>query len=134
MSKRGNSYTKLTESGAFIRTVIRKDGKRHQNTKRITKNQKKVVLGFIGEFEVYVYPYDYPETVFIGKFPVSTSIDKTNVHSILGVYNRIRWFIDGEAFREVESKKGVQRLRQHIVSSYDEGLKTRTSSKRAGKI
>jgi hypothetical protein len=99
------TITKTTESGAFIRTTIRRGKQRTQTTKRIKPNMKKVILGSIGDFEVYVYPFDYPDKVFIGKFPVSTFLDKTGLAGVQGIINISRWFLDGKALNELSAKE-----------------------------
>jgi hypothetical protein len=83
---------------------------------------KKVVLGHAGEFEVYVYPFDYPDKVFMGKFPTSTMFDSTNVKQILGVYNQMRWFLTGQAFTEPLKSKASNARRRAIVSAYNLAL------------
>jgi len=125
------STTRTTETGAFIRVVVRKGTRRRQQTLRIKKNQKKVVLGFIGEFEVYVYPYDYPDTVFIGEFPVSTIIDSTNANMLLGVYNKIRSYLRGNYFSEPKRGKGANARRRTIKQAYNLGLKEERGKKQA---
>lgn len=112
------STTKTTESGAFIRTVIRTGKKRKQKTKRFRKSQKKVILGHIGDFEVYIYPYDYPDCVFFGKFPVSTYINKVNFKDLFGLFNRIRWFLNGDWQIKPKNEKGKKSLRDNIASAY----------------
>ena len=119
MSQSKETITKTTESGAFIRTKIRYGNKTKTETLRIKPNQKKVVLGHVGEFEVYVYPFDFPDKVFLGKFPVSTALNSTDVKNILGVYNQMRWFLAGNAFIEPNSRKGANSRRRAIVSAYD---------------
>jgi hypothetical protein len=125
------SVTKTVESGAFIRTTWRKGKKKHQDTVKIKVNQKKVVLGFIGDFEMYVYPFDYPDTVFLGKFPVSTQIKSTNVKEVLGAYNQMRWFLANGAFSKDGKRKGVNARRRTIQSAYNSGVLELRSKKRA---
>jgi len=116
------STTITTESGAFIRKTIRKGTKRRQKTIRITKNQKKVVLGFIGEFEVYVYPYDYPDTVFIGKFPISTKITSGHENGLLSVAQTVRHYLRGDYFNEPNWRKGSNSRKRAIRKAYNTGL------------
>ena len=117
------SITKTTESGAFIRTVTRKGKRRKQETKRIQKNDKKVTLGFIGEFEVYAYPYDFPDTVFVGKFPVSTSISKGQEGQIYSIANIIRHYLEGNYFNKPNWRKGANSRRRAIQKAYNRALK-----------
>jgi len=121
------SITRTIETGAFYRTIIRKGKKRRQKTLRMKKNDLKVVLGHIGEFEVYVFPYLYPDRVFIGKFPVNTQITLGNLQNLLGVYNRIRWYLKGEPFRKPRGNpnfntKKSNLTRERIKSAYNKGL------------
>lgn len=116
------SWTKTVESGAFIRTTYRKGNKRKTETKKMSKNDKKVVLGRIGDFEVYVYPFDYPDTVFIGTFPVSTKLDTFCINQLFTAYNRARWFLNGEWQNEPQSSKAAKIARQRIVSAYNQAL------------
>jgi len=116
------SMTKTVESGAFIRTVWRKGKKRRQESLRIKPNYKKVILGGFGEFEVYVYPFDYPDKVFIGKFPVSTYLVMSDVKKLMGLTATMRWFLDGKAFNEDGWRKGVNSRRRAIQNSYNLAL------------
>jgi hypothetical protein len=116
------SVTRTTESGAFIRTIIRKGKKRHQDTKRVKKSDKKVTLGWIGEFEVYVYPYDFPDTVFIGKFPVSTQIQKGTENGILNVAQKIRHYLEGAYFNKPNWRKGANARKRAVKQAYNKGL------------
>lgn len=124
------SVTKTTESGAFIRTTIRKGKKRRQKTKRIKKSDKKVVLGYIGEFEVYVYPYDFPDTVFVGKFPISTQLESGDERKLTGVTNKIRAYFRGDYFSEPKRSKGANARRRTIQRAYNQGLKEKTGAKK----
>jgi hypothetical protein len=122
MLDNSDSITRTTESGAFIRTTIRKGKKRHQDTKRIKKNDKKVILGNVGDFEVYVYPYDFPDTVFIGTFPVSTQISTENVNQLIGAYNRAKAYLEGNYFNKPNWRKATNSRRRAIKKAYNMGL------------
>ena len=120
-----DSITKTTESGAFIRTTIRKGKRRKQKTIRIKPNQEKVVLGHLGDFEVYAYPYDFPDRVFIGSFPVSTQIE--DYREVLSIGQRIRHYLDGDYLQNKRKKqKGAKVRTEAIVQAYNLGLKRRT--------
>jgi hypothetical protein len=125
------SVTKTTESGAFIRTTYREGKKRRQETVRIEKNTKKVVLGHLGEFEVYVYPFDFPDKVFIGKFPVSTYITLSDVKGAMGIINISKWFLEGKAFDKPTWRKAANSRRRAIQTAYDQALNELTSKKKA---
>lgn len=129
MTEKHASITRTTESGAFIRTIVRKGGKRRQKTVRIKKNQKKVVLGHIGDFEVYTYPYDFPDTVFVGKFPVSTKIEKGQERAILSVAQKIRHYLEGAYFNKPNWRKGANARKRAIRKSYNLGLEEQRRKK-----
>lgn len=119
----GLSITKTTETGAFIRTTIKdKNGKKHQTTQKFKPNDEKVILGMIGEFEVYAYPYRFPDKIFIGRFPTNTTIDLISSRCILSAYNKIRWFLKGDWQNKPKTTIRTQMRRQHIVSAYNNGL------------
>jgi len=123
--------TKTVESGIFIRTKWVKNGKKHQRTLKIKQNKKKVVLGFIGDFELYAYPFDFPDKVFLGKFPNSVIIDSTNVNSLLGAYNKTKWFLSNQAFSKPTNRKGANMRRQQIINAYEIGRIEKTRPKQA---
>jgi hypothetical protein len=125
--------SKTVESGAFIRTVWRHNGKRNQKTQRMTKSLEKVVLGNIGDFEVYVYPYKFPDSVFIGAYPVSTTITPTNVGEMVAAYNKARWFLKGEWQNEPKWRIATKSRQRAIVTAYNNGLMALKTSKRGGK-
>lgn len=125
------SMTKTTESGAFIRTTIRHNNKRKTKTERFKKNDKKVVLGFIGDFEVYAYPYDFPDRVFIGKFPVSTQLENANINTLFSVFNRARAFLNGDYFNKPNSRKAANSRRQQVQTAYNLGLNDQRSKQHA---
>ena len=129
MSHSYDSITTTTESGAFIRTVTRKGKRRKQKTIRIKKNDKKVTLGYIGEFEVYIYPYNYPDTVFVGTFPISTILDSGNINQLLGVYNKIKSYLAGYYFNKPNTRKGANSRRRKIKMAYNTGLLEERSKK-----
>lgn len=116
------SYTKTVESGAFIRTKIRKGRKTKTKTKRMQKNDKKVILGHIGDFELYAYPFQYPDVVFIGQFPVSTCIDNANINQLISCYNKARAYLAGNYFSEPNFRKGANSRRRDIQRAYNCGL------------
>jgi hypothetical protein len=87
------------------------------------KNDKKVVLGHLGEFEVYIYPYDYPDTVFIGKFPVSTQIESDAWRNILKVAMRIKAYSENQYYKKDGWRKEANARRRDIKKAYNLGLK-----------
>lgn len=122
-------YTKTVESGAFIRTRYRIGDKRKVKTEKFTKNQKKAIFGHIGDFEVYTYPYDYPDTVFIGTFPISTKIDSSNVNQLIRAYNMAKAYLSGNYFSKPNSGKGANSRRQLIQRAYNQGLEEQRGKK-----
>ena len=116
------SFTKTVESGAFIRTTLRRGSKRKQETKRFKPNDAKVVIGHLGDFEVYIYPYSFPDTVFIGSFPVSTELTANTLPEMLSIYNKARWFLQGFWQTEPEKSKAAKGRRQRILLAYNAGL------------
>jgi len=127
------STTITTESGAFIRKTVRKGKKRRQKTVRMTKNQKKVILCKIGDFEVYVYPYDYPDTVFMGEFPVSTQIERGTEPQFFRAYNLIRAYFSEAYFNNDGKRKATNARRRTIQKAYNLGLKDKTEAKKPHK-
>lgn len=125
------SITKTVETGAFIRTTYRKGKRRKQHTERVKPNMKKVILGSIGDFEVYVYPFDYPDKVFIGKFPTSTYISMSGVRDLTGLANIMRWYLNGEAFSKENWRKAANSRKRAIQKSYNLALNELRSSENA---
>lgn len=130
LSQSPKSVTRYTESGAFIRTIIRSGKKRKQQTRKFKKNDKKVILGHIGDFEVYCYPYDYPDTVFIGAFPVSTQLDNSNINGLIAAYNKARSFLNGNYFNKPNWRKGANSRRRDIKRAYNLGLNEQRSKEK----
>jgi hypothetical protein len=124
-------FSKKTESGFFSRTTIRKDGKSHTETIKFKPNQKKVILGFLGELEVYVYPFDFPDKVFLGKFPLNTEFDSTNVQTLLGAYNKVKWFLAGQWQKKPKTTIRTQMRRQRISTAYNLGLSDKLTTNSA---
>lgn len=128
-SKKQTTWSKTVESGAFIRTTYRKGNKRKTKTKKFTKNEKKVILARLGEYELYCYPFDYPDTVFLGKYPVSIQLDSFNIGGLFTCYNRARWFLNGEWQNEHQQTKQAKNARQSIVSAYNRALNEKRTKK-----
>ena len=122
---RGN-LVRTVETGTFIRTKLRKGNKTKTETRILQPNKQKYVLCKVGDFELYVYPFDYPDKVFLGKYPKSTEITKTNVNMLLGAYNQACWFLANRAFSKPTRNEGANSRRQAIVNAYNERLKQQT--------
>ena len=127
------SVTKTVESGAFIRTTIRCDDKRRTTTRRMTKSLEKVIIGHVGDFEVYVYPYKFPDTVFIGAYPVSTQISSDNVRELISAYHKARWFLNGYWQNKPNWRIGPNSRKRDIKTAYDNGLNAMKASNNARK-
>ncbi len=94
------------------------------------KNPKKVILDTIGDFQLYVYPYEYPDKVFFGCYPKSVSLDRNEIKKFLSLFNRARWFLKEFWTEKREPRtKGAKRLREYIRKSYAEGLLEQQSKK-----
>lgn len=119
--KKSRTITK--ERGYFTRTKIRIGKKRRQKTEYIDTSKKKVVLAKIGDLEFYTYPFDYPDTVFAGIFPMSTQLSKADVRTLFGVCNKLRWYFNNEWENEPGRSKGANALRRAIEQAYDSGWK-----------
>jgi hypothetical protein len=129
MASQEESITRTTESGAFIRTIVRKGKRRKIETKRLKKIDKKVILGHLGEFEVYIYPYDFPDTVFIGSFPVSTQIDTSSFNQLIACYNKIRAYFRGDYYNKDGRVKEANSRRHTIQRAYNTGLDEKKKAK-----
>jgi len=88
------------------------------------QNDKKVILGHLGDFEVYVYPYDFPDTVFIGAYPVSTQITTGNIGEVMAAYSRASWFLAGNWQNKPNWRIGPNSRRRACEKAYNSGLET----------
>jgi hypothetical protein len=113
------SVTKRVESGTFTRTIIRRDGRKTVKTTLIKPNKKKVIIGHLGDMEVYVYPFEFPNRVFIGKFPYSTSLDRQDAAKMFGLAHTMMWFLNEEPYKKVKRRKAPRMLSERIVSAYN---------------
>ena len=121
---KNESETVIEESGVFKRTYHRKGKKKRVKTERQKKNPLKVTIGKIGELEVYVYPYEYPEKVFLGQYPQFTMVlSKDDLPRWFSTYNILRWYFNGEWQNKRKQTKQAKRARQAIVLAYNLGLK-----------
>lgn len=80
---------------------------------------------------MYVYPYDYPDKVFIGKFPVSTQIDTSTVNQLISIYNKTKWYLKNEGFNKPKKLKAPNARRRAIVSAYNLALNSQRTQKTA---
>ena len=121
--KKQESETIIKEHGVYKRTLYRKGRKRRQRTQRLKKNPEKVVIGKIGELEVYVYPYNFPDKVFLGQYPNFTmTLTKQDIPKLFCIYNISRWYFNGEWQNEPKKSKPAKRLRKLLILAYKTGL------------
>lgn len=103
-----------------------KKGKKiHQKLQRQVSNRKKVTLCSIGNLEFYVYPYEYPDKIFMGIYPQSQTIGSFDLKKFWGIFNRLRWFLNGEWQKpqiKHKNSKEANILRRRIVSAYNLAL------------
>lgn len=133
------SETVITETGVFQRKYWRKGKKKRQKTQRLRKNPLKVVLGKIGDLEVYVYPYQFPDKIFLGHYPDFTMVlGKEDLGKIWGMLNKMRWYLNGEwstkerkryGISEVIRTKQAKRARVAMVRAYNLGLSRQKKAK-----
>ena len=131
----GETRTQITEHGVFKRVYTRVGKKKRVETQRLKKNPKKVRLGKIGDLEIYVFPYDYPDRVFLGKYPeFKMSIDMHQLGQWFSMYNVMSWFLSGSWEKEVKKptrkQKRSNRTRQRILTAYNLGLEELKSKKK----
>jgi hypothetical protein len=135
LPRRKLALKKEVEMGKFFRVKYYKDGKTKQKTVKTVGNPLKVTLGKIGDLEFYVYPYDYPETVFLGIYPISVELDEKDYRKLFGILNRVRWFLRGE-WQKTPKKASFGMFmgntpRQSIVRAYNLGLNEKRRTKNA---
>lgn len=110
------------EYGYFQRIKTRRGTKKRQKTIRLKNNPEKVVIDRIGDLEFYVYPYSFPDRLFIGIYPMSTSIEIEDFKRLFGIMNKIRWYLEEDWVNKPKTEKGAKFLRKRIVKAYNIGL------------
>ena len=113
--------TIIKEHG-FRRLILRKGKVKRQKTEIIEKNPLKVTLDKIGDMELYCYPFDYPEHVFLGFRGTSQTLNKYQVRQLFKVYNIAKWFLNSEWQHKTKSKRTTKRRRE-IEKAFNLGLK-----------
>jgi hypothetical protein len=93
-----------------------------QKTVYYGKNPKKVVLAELNGLQVYVYPYDFPEKVFIALGGNNIQISKYEVNKLLFIFNRSKWYLNG-GLKMALSGKSRSRLGDFLKTAYNQGLK-----------
>ncbi|MDI6905676.1 MAG: hypothetical protein QMD13_09390 [Candidatus Bathyarchaeia archaeon] len=123
MKGKHESETVIIEKGGFERYYYRKGKKaKHKTVRHKSKNPEKVTLANIGNLELYVYPYQHPDKVFIGVYPYSQTLSKSEVSALLGFYNKARWFLQEKWTKKAHFTKRAKIDSTLIQKAYGEGL------------
>lgn len=126
-----SSETVIEEHGTFKRTYRRKGAKKKVKTERKKKNPEKVVLAKMGDLELYVYPYSYPDKIFIGSYPKFTQVlEMSDLPKFFVFFNRAKWFLNGEWQKGYISAKGLKIPRHRIVRAYNYALDKQKKAKK----
>ena len=120
--RKRDSTTITREYGYFSRIKTRKGKKRRQSTEYRKTRGEKVLLAKLGDLELYVYPKDYPDRVFLGIFPMSTCISEEQLGLLFNIYNKSKWYLKEDWTRKDTWRKGANSLRRRIQRSYARGL------------
>ena len=124
--------TIIKEHG-FRRLIIRKGKTKRQKTEIIQKNPMKVTLDKIGDLELYCYPFDYPDTVFIGLGEHSQPLNMYQTRQLFKFYNVSRWFLQGEWTKDLDWRgkpKRSMRTRGELKKAYNLGLERQKETKK----
>ena len=106
-------------SGFFEQHILTSNaGERHEKLVRYEKNPAKVVLGSIGNITYDVYPYDYPDKVFIHPSGEKHFIDKYDSAKMISISNKIKWFLNGGLEKSL-SGKSKSSLAREIRLAYE---------------
>lgn len=83
----------------------------------------KVTLVRLHNVELYVYPYDFPDVVFLGSYPHFTlEINKEDIKKFLIMYNRARWYFENHWQKNASKTKRAKRTSADISKAYNLGL------------
>jgi hypothetical protein len=106
-------------SGYYEQEVITSNkGERHEKLVRHPKNPAKVVIGSIGNITYDVYPYDFPDKVFIHASGEKHFIDKYDSAKMISINNKIKWFLNG-GLESALSGKSKSSLAREIRLAYE---------------
>ena len=120
--KKTPSETIITEQG-FRRIIYRKGKQKTQKTETHKKNPLKVTLAKIGDLEIYVYPFQYPDKIFLGKYPQFTMIlSKYDLGKWFASYNIMKWFLNGYWTKKAQKRKRSQKTSATIQKAYNLGI------------
>jgi hypothetical protein len=134
--RKGSMSIKKTKIvGRIYREEIEKDEKKKEReTVEIERNPKRLVFGEVKDLQVYTYPYDFPNMIFIGIHPFSVGITERELNTLWGVLSRARAY-----FRLMKKSlptppkygaknKSAREFRKAIVKAYNAGLTEKTPS------
>jgi len=106
-------------SGFFEQQIITSNsGERHEKLVRYEKNPAKVILGSISNITYDVYPYDYPDKVFIHASGEKHFIDKYDSAKMISINNKIKWFLNG-GLEKALGGKSKSSLAREIRLAYE---------------
>lgn len=109
----------LIEKGYYERYILTgKDGKTHQGTTRFPPNPAKVTLARCGMLEYSVYPYSFPDMVFVHLTGEKTQIDRYDVNRHFSAINKVRWYLFGGCKNAISGKSKTQ-LAKDIKLAYE---------------
>lgn len=124
---------KETEYGFYIREKWRSKKKRTQKTHRFPKNLEKVVIAQIGTLEIYVYPYQFPNQVFLGLFPINVKLSKYQANDLMRAFNTIRWYLEDKWTDKPTRNKKANALRRALQKAYLHGEQNHNNPKKQAK-
>jgi hypothetical protein len=100
-------------SGYYEQEIITSNqGERHEKLVRYEKNPAKVILGSIANMTYDIYPYDFPDKVFIHVSGEKHFIDKYDVNKMIAIKNKIRWYLNGGLERAISGKSKTSLARE----------------------
>lgn len=116
-----SNRTEEIQEGTFIRRTISHKGKKRTKLTRLKKNPEKVILCYLGNIEMFVYPYQNPDTIFCRIGKEITGLDKYEARKIMAVYNQINWALSGGIQDAVRGESNSKKAKE-IKKAYDYGL------------
>lgn len=96
--------TEEVREGIFIKRIVRQGNKKHEKLTRIKKNEKKVVLFYLGNIEFFCYPYQSSETVYARIGKEITGLNKYELKGMLAIHNRLNWVVNGGIKNAIRGK------------------------------
>lgn len=106
-------------SGFYEQEIITSNtGERHEKLIRHPKNPAKVILGSISNMTYDIYPYDFPDKVFIHVSGEKHFIDKYDALKMISLNNKIKWYLNG-GLEKALSGKSKSSLAREIRLAYE---------------